>query len=128
MQFNPDFDIKLNSKCELIPTGCIHIKSFNTAKVHFKLSKDGVVIKEDDLDLCNVATKVNEDAKKFMKVFAVPETCPVEEKDLCANDHKVDISKYKHLLSMAKGNLQIDTTIEHDTGKTCLHTNLEISK
>lgn len=128
MQFAPEFDIQLNKKCELVPSGCIKIKAFNTAKVHFKLRKDGVVMKEDDIDLCTVATKVNEDARNFMKVFAIPETCPVGDKELCANDHKVDLSKYKHLLSMAKGSIQIDTTIEHDTGKTCLHTDLEISK
>lgn len=128
IQFAPDFDIKLNKKCELVPSGCIKNKAFNTAKVHFKLKKDGVVMKEDDVDLCAAAGKVTSDAKAFMKVFAVPESCPVSDSEICANDHKVDISKYKHLLSLAKGGIQIDASITHDTGKSCLHADLEVTK
>lgn len=128
IQFADDFDIKLNKKCELVPSGCIMNKAFNTAKVHFKLKKDGVVMKEDDVDLCAAAEKVNAEAKNFMKVFAVPESCPVSDGKVCANEHKVDISKYKNLLSLAKGSIQIDATIDHDTGKSCLHADLEVTK
>lgn len=128
IQFGDDFDIKLNKKCELVPSGCIKNKAFTTAKVHYKLKKDGIVMKEENVDLCAAAGKVNADAKNFMKVFAVPESCPVTDGNVCADDHKVDITKYKNLLSLAKGSIQIDATIEHDTGKTCLHADLEVSK
>lgn len=34
---------------------------------------------------------------------------------VCGDEHTVDLSKYKALLSMAKGHIVIDSNIEHDT-------------
>lgn len=85
-------------------------------------------MKEEEFNLCEPSGWANSEARNLMKVFAVPESCPVPDKELCANDHKIDITKYKNFLSLAKGSIQIDATIEHDTGKSCLHVELEISK
>ncbi|XP_037928053.1 uncharacterized protein LOC119662494 [Teleopsis dalmanni] len=123
-----DFSVKLNKKCELVPTGCIVNKAFNTAVSKFKITKDGVVIKEGKHDMCAMAEQAPNEAKDLLKLFGAPPNCPVPEEKICANDHKVDLSKYKAMLSMAKGNIVIDSEVQHDTGKSCIHVELEITK
>ncbi|XP_039951829.1 uncharacterized protein LOC126752256 [Bactrocera neohumeralis] len=122
------FAVKLNKKCEIVPTGCVTNKAFNTAVSKFKVQKDGVVLKEGKLDLCSAAEHVSNEAKDMLKLFGAPSSCPVPAEKICANDHRVDLSKYKAMLSMAKGNIIVDSDVTHDTGKSCFHVELEISK
>ncbi|XP_011191928.1 uncharacterized protein LOC105218199 [Zeugodacus cucurbitae] len=122
------FSVKLNKKCEIVPSGCVTNKAFSTAVSKFKLQKDGVVLKEGKFDLCAAAEHVSNEAKDMLKLFGAPASCPVPAEKICANDHRVDLSKYKAMLSMAKGNIILDSDITHDTGKSCFHIELEISK
>ncbi|CAD6999742.1 uncharacterized protein LOC101463045 [Ceratitis capitata] len=123
-----NFSVKLNKKCEIVPTGCVANKAFSTANSKYKLQKDGIVLKEGKFDLCAAAEHVSNEAKDMLKLFGAPASCPVAEEKICANDHRVDLSKYKAMLSMAKGNIILDSDITHDTGKSCFHVELEISK
>ncbi|XP_067626133.1 uncharacterized protein [Eurosta solidaginis] len=125
---DPDFSIKLNKKCEIVPSGCVHNKAFTAALTKYKLQKDGIILKEGELDLCAVADKVPGDIKDMLRVFGAPASCPVPEEKICANDHRVDLSKYKSMLSLAKGNMILDSNVTHDTGKSCFHVELEISR
>ncbi|XP_055918914.1 uncharacterized protein LOC129950966 [Eupeodes corollae] len=123
-----DFTVKLTKKCELVPVGCVANKAFATAQAKYTLKKDNVVIKEEEVDLCAAADGANNEAKSFMKVFSMPEKCPVAEEKICANDHKFDVSKYKNMMSLAKGSFELRAEVAHDTGKSCLHLELEITK
>ncbi|XP_036329604.1 uncharacterized protein LOC118741737 [Rhagoletis pomonella] len=123
-----DFSVKLNKKCEIVPSGCVMNKAFNSAVSQFKLQKDGIVLKEGKFDLCAAAEHVPNEAKDMLKLFGAPASCPVPEEKICANDHRVDLSKYKAMLGMAKGNLIMDSEITHDTGKSCFHIEMEITK
>lgn len=76
---DPDFTVKLNKKCELVPTGCIANKAFTTAVAKYKLQKDGMVLKEGKLDLCATADQASSEAKDWMKLFGAPASCPVAE-------------------------------------------------
>ncbi|XP_023300341.2 uncharacterized protein LOC111682595 [Lucilia cuprina] len=122
------FSVKLNKKCEIVPTGCVINKAFTTASSKYKVVKDGVLLKEGKLDMCSMADHATGEVKEYLKLFGAPASCPVEDGKVCANDHTVDLSKYKALLSMARGNIVIDSDIEHDTGKSCFHVELEITK
>lgn len=75
------------------------------------------------------------EVKEYLKLFGAPSSCPVEDVSIsiqlfqkhylifflyfqgkvCGDEHTVDLSKYKALLSMAKGHIVIDSNIEHDT-------------
>ncbi|XP_055850667.1 uncharacterized protein LOC129915210 [Episyrphus balteatus] len=123
-----DFTVKLTKKCELVPVGCVANKAFATAKAKYTLKKDKMVIKEEEVDLCSAVDGANQEAKSFMKVFSMPEKCPVAEEKICANDHKFDVSKYKNMMSLAKGSFELTAEVTHDTGKSCLHLELEITK
>jgi len=46
MTVGSDFSLRLNKKCELVPSGCISNKPFGTAVAKFKVQKDGIVMKE----------------------------------------------------------------------------------
>lgn len=116
IEIEDGFSVKLNKKCELIPTGCIKNKAFNTAKATYTVQKDGITVKEGKVNVCEAATSVSDEGKNLLKMFALPDHCPVPEGRICANENtKADLSKYKNLLSMAKGHIQSNTTIEHDT-------------
>ncbi|KAM8717157.1 hypothetical protein ACLKA7_003944 [Drosophila subpalustris] len=122
------FDVKLNKKCELVPTGCITNKAFSTAVAKFKVHKDGIVMKDGKMDLCAAADQASTEAKDMLKLFGAPSSCPVGEEKICSNDHKVDLSKYKSMLGMARGHLIIESEIKHDTGKSCFRVEIDITK
>ncbi|KAH8413543.1 hypothetical protein KR009_012236 [Drosophila setifemur] len=128
MTVGEDFSIKLNKKCELVPSGCIMNKPFATAMAKFKVQKDGIVMKEGKMDICAAVDQASTEAKNILKLFGAPSACPVAEEKVCANDHSVDLTKYKAMLGMARGHLIIDTEIKHDTGKSCFHAEIELTK
>ncbi|XP_062142709.1 uncharacterized protein LOC133850598 [Drosophila sulfurigaster albostrigata] len=122
------FGIKLNKKCEMVPTGCFNNKAFGTAVAKYKVHKDGIVMKEGKMDLCAAVDQASAEAKDILKLFGAPSKCPVAEEKVCSNDHKVDMSKYKSMLGMARGHLMIESEIKHDTGKSCFNVEIEITK
>lgn len=149
MTVGSDFSLKLNKKCELVPSGCIMNKPFSTAVAKFKVQKDGIVMKEGKIDLCAAIDQASSEGKDMLKLFGAPSSCPVAEEKVCANDHSVDLSKYKAMLGMARGHLIIDSEVKHDTvslfpiymtdismtpcciflqGKSCIHAEIEITK
>ncbi|XP_061388500.1 uncharacterized protein LOC133323600 [Musca vetustissima] len=125
---DPEFTLKLNKKCEFIPTGCIVNKAFKTAVAKYKVIKDGVVVKEGKADTCNLVGQAPDNIKKYMEIFGAPTSCPVEEGKICANDKKMDITQFKSLLGLARGVISIHTDITHDTGKSCINLEVEVSK
>lgn len=72
-----DFSLKLNKKCELVPTGCVKNKAFNSAVAKVKVTKDNVVLKEETVDICKL--NVPDEAKDILKIFSAPDHCPVTE-------------------------------------------------
>ncbi|XP_005182806.1 uncharacterized protein LOC101898779 [Musca domestica] len=125
---DPDFSVKLNKKCEIVPTGCVNNKAFSTANSKYKIVKDGMTVAEGTFDMCGMADQAPDQARQYMNMFGVPSSCPVEDNKICSNDNKVDLSQYKSMLSLARGNIVIDSEIEHDTGKSCFHVEIQISK
>ena len=75
---DPEFTIKLNKKCELVPQGCIHNKPFKTATGKVKVSKDGLVMKDETIDACKMAQEATSEAKSVLQMFGAPKSCPVD--------------------------------------------------
>ncbi|XP_019892053.2 uncharacterized protein LOC109612441 [Musca domestica] len=125
---DPEFTLKLNKKCEFIPTGCVVNKAFKTAVAKYKVTKDGVVVKEGKGDVCSMAGQAPDNIKKYMEIFGAPTSCPVEAGKVCGNDNKIDITPFKTLLSLARGVISIHSDITHDTGKSCINVEIEVTK
>uniref|UniRef100_A0A1B0BZQ2 Uncharacterized protein n=1 Tax=Glossina palpalis gambiensis TaxID=67801 RepID=A0A1B0BZQ2_9MUSC len=128
IKIGENFNIKLNKKCELIPKGCVTYKAFNSALARYKVKKDGVLVKDDMTDLCSKVLEATAEYKKMLNVYGAPNKCPVEEETICNEDKKLNLSKYKSLLNIARGRVSINSTVEHDTGKSCLHLDMEFTK
>ncbi|XP_013100893.1 uncharacterized protein LOC106082736 [Stomoxys calcitrans] len=123
-----NFSVKLNKQCEIVPKGCVHTKAFNTAVSNYKVVKDGITLAEGQMDMCSMANQIPDEAKQYVTMFGAPSSCPVVEDNVCGNENKIDLSKYKGMLSLARGKIIVDSNIEHDTGKSCFHIEMEISK
>lgn len=79
-------------------------------------------------DVCAVSSKAPGKAKALMKTLGVPDSCPVQEGQVCAGDESFDISQYKSMLGFAKGQIEAEISATHDTGNSCYKVILEISK
>ncbi|KAL9925035.1 sporozoite-associated mosquito saliva protein 1 [Glossina fuscipes fuscipes] len=115
IKIGENFNIKLNKKCELIPKGCVTYKAFNSALARYKVKKDGVLVKDDMTDLCSKVLEATAEYKEMLNVYGAPNKCPVEEETICNEDKKLNLSKYKSLLNIARGRVSINSTVEHDT-------------
>lgn len=76
---DPGFSVKLNKKCEIVPTGCVTNKAFSTANTSYKLLKDGMVVSQGKMDLCSMANEASDQAKQYLNMFGAPSSCPVDE-------------------------------------------------
>uniref|UniRef100_A0A1A9WWA8 MD-2-related lipid-recognition domain-containing protein n=1 Tax=Glossina brevipalpis TaxID=37001 RepID=A0A1A9WWA8_9MUSC len=128
IKIDEDFNIILNKKCELIPKGCVTFKDFSKALAHYQIRKDGVLVKDDTTDLCSKVLQVPTEYKEMLNIYGAPSKCPVQKGTICNDDKKLNLSKYKSHLKIARGHIMINSSIEHDTGKSCFHFDVEIIK
>lgn len=67
-------------------------------------------------DICSEMDHANQEHKMKLQMFGFPSECPVPEGRKCVDpEKKIDISKFKNLLSMAKGKITAHFDITHDT-------------
>lgn len=67
-------------------------------------------------DVCDALNKKSVEAKSRLAMFGFPTECPVPEGRRCFDgDKKLNVTKYKNLLNIASGKMEIDAEIEHDT-------------
>lgn len=69
---------KLTKDCEIIPTACAETSGFKSAMVHYEVFKNGLPVLRGDLDACEQLEKVKPEVKNLIKIFGLPEKCPVE--------------------------------------------------
>lgn len=109
-------------------TGCLRLKAFNTAVAKYRLLLNGTPILERTDNICDVATKLPAAVKSVMKSFNAPESCPVKETKICAQNQSIDISKLKGVIGYAKGKIEAEMEVESDTGKSCYKIAFELVK
>jgi len=71
--------VKLTKDCEVIPNACAETAGFKTATVHYLIYKNNLPILRSKIDACEQATKLNKDIKAMIKMFGLPDKCPVEK-------------------------------------------------
>uniref|UniRef100_A0A1B0DQF2 Uncharacterized protein n=1 Tax=Phlebotomus papatasi TaxID=29031 RepID=A0A1B0DQF2_PHLPP len=113
-----NFTVDLTKNCEVIANGCIHTVGFQKAYMRATIRKNGMVMHRMEADLCDTMSKASEEAKNYLRLFGLPDRCPVEPGKNCQDEStKADISKYKRYLSLARGLIQIEAMIEHENGR-----------
>lgn len=83
--------------------------------MNYSISKDDHQLLSGKPDICNVLDKTNEDQKTKLELFGFPIECPVPEGNLCMENKKHDISKFKALLPVVVGTITAKYDITHDT-------------
>ena len=128
LKVNDGLDVQMTDSCQIVVSGCINTKAFNDGKVKYKVNKSGMTLLEGADNYCNLISKAEGDVKQLIDGFGIPKSCPIPEKEYCGQNVAIDISKYKNYLSFAKGKVDIEGSIEHDTGNSCYKVQLNVHK
>lgn len=71
--------ITLTNDCEVIPNSCAETTGFKTALVTYQAWRNNLPILRNEVDGCELVTKMNEDIRSMFKLFGLPDKCPVEK-------------------------------------------------
>lgn len=74
----PNATLELTDDCQVIPNVCAETIGFKTAVVKYKIWKNNLVVLQGTINACDALSKVNDDIKAMMKMFAIPTKCPFE--------------------------------------------------
>uniref|UniRef100_A0A8W7Q4Y9 MD-2-related lipid-recognition domain-containing protein n=1 Tax=Anopheles coluzzii TaxID=1518534 RepID=A0A8W7Q4Y9_ANOCL len=119
-----DTAITLGDDCSLSLQGCVTLKEFNTAAGSVSVSKNGREMFKKQIDACKMGSKI-----PFVKDFLPGGLCPQSDGQICADpDKKLPMDRFKKMLGIMKGSIGIELNLDHDTGKSCIKMEVEISK
>ncbi|CAG9811926.1 unnamed protein product [Chironomus riparius] len=121
---------KLTKDCFIIPSACGRTNGFNTAMVHVEVFKNNLSIHKSDFDGCKNLEDAQPEFKEMIKMFGLPEHCPVSKVDTCEDgSKKIDLNKYKHIFNLARGGaIRTEVEIKHDNGKSTFKSEFQITK
>ncbi|GAB0098868.1 hypothetical protein DMENIID0001_146720 [Sergentomyia squamirostris] len=129
IKVDKNFTVELTRDCHIVVYGCIQTIGFQKANLKATISKNGMVIHRIETNLCDTMSQASEEARSYLRLFGLPEKCPVDAGQNCQDASKrADISKYKRYLALARGLIQVEARIEHENGKTCIKAETEITK
>lgn len=75
---SPNASLVMTEDCQIIPNVCAETIGFKTAVVKYKIWKNNLVVLQGTINACDALSKVNDDIKAIMKMFAIPSKCPFE--------------------------------------------------
>ncbi|XP_053696146.1 uncharacterized protein LOC128743570 [Sabethes cyaneus] len=128
---NENYTVVLTKNCDIKSRGCVQFKSFKTAVAKYKVRKDGMLMLQGSLDLCDQLAIGNQDATigPMLRTFNLPEKCPVEGGTLCTDPSQtINIAPFAQFLALAQGTIDVETEIQHDTGRSCFRVRFEVTK
>ncbi|XP_055548134.1 uncharacterized protein LOC129731827 [Wyeomyia smithii] len=128
---NENYTVVLTKNCDIKSRGCVQFKSFKTAVAKYKVRKDGMLMLQGNLDLCDQLRAGILDAQigPMLRTFNLPEKCPVEAGTLCTDPTQViNIAAFAQFLELAQGTIDVETEIQHDTGRSCFRVRFEVTK
>ncbi|XP_058451057.1 uncharacterized protein LOC131430259 [Malaya genurostris] len=126
-----NYTVVLTKNCNIKSRGCVQFKSFKTAVAKYKVRKDGVQIYQGSVNLCDTLKTGlrHADFGPIMRTFKLPESCPVKEGLLCTDPSQVvNISPFAEFLALVRGTIDVETEIQHDTGRSCFQVRFEVTK
>ncbi|CAG9799106.1 unnamed protein product [Chironomus riparius] len=121
---------KLTKDCEIVPTVCAETEGFKTAMLHYEIYKNNLIVLRGDIDACAELKKLKPEVKEMIKLFGLPDKCPIEKQTKCEDgSKKANVQQYKSFLQLALGGpIRTEITIQHDTGKSCFKSEVEFVK
>ncbi|XP_055641487.1 uncharacterized protein LOC129778544 [Toxorhynchites rutilus septentrionalis] len=128
---NENYTVVLTKNCEIKARGCGNIKAFKTAVAKITVKKSGMQMFQGTINICEklAAASSNSTIGPILRTFNIPEKCPVEAGTLCVEPTQgMSIEPYKQFLSLARGSIDVETEIQHDTGKSCFKVQVDITK
>ncbi|XP_052892455.1 uncharacterized protein LOC128300440 [Anopheles moucheti] len=119
-----DAGLTMQDDCSLVLEGCAKVKDFTTATGTVSVSKNGKQMFKKQFDLCKAGSKL-----PFVKDFLPGGVCPQSESEMCADpDRKIPMDRFKKMMGIIKGSMAVEINLDHDTGKSCIKIEAEISK
>uniref|UniRef100_A0A182YPN2 MD-2-related lipid-recognition domain-containing protein n=1 Tax=Anopheles stephensi TaxID=30069 RepID=A0A182YPN2_ANOST len=119
-----DATLTMQDDCSLVLEGCVKVKDFSTAAGTISVSKNGNELFKKPIDLCKAGSKV-----PFLGDFLPGGVCPQSENELCADPNKkIPLNRFKKMLGIMKGSMAVELNLDHDSGKSCIKIEMEISK
>uniref|UniRef100_T1DF68 Putative 16.8 kDa salivary secreted protein n=1 Tax=Psorophora albipes TaxID=869069 RepID=T1DF68_9DIPT len=126
-----NFTAVLTKNCEVKSRGCVTFKSFRTATAKYKVKKDGVVLMNGQIDLCErlAAGSRDQNLAPLIRTFGLPTSCPVQAGTICTDPSQViDIERFKRMLPLVRGRIDMESEIQHDTGRSCFRVQFDVTK
>uniref|UniRef100_A0A182Q1P9 MD-2-related lipid-recognition domain-containing protein n=1 Tax=Anopheles farauti TaxID=69004 RepID=A0A182Q1P9_9DIPT len=116
--------VTLLDDCSLSLEGCLKTKSFSTATGTVKVFKNGKQLFKKPIDLCAKGSKI-----PFIGEFLPGGVCPQSENEICADpNRKIQMERFKKMIGIMKGSMAVELELDHDTGKSCIKIEVEVSK
>ncbi|XP_050078709.1 uncharacterized protein LOC126565561 [Anopheles maculipalpis] len=119
-----DAALTMQDDCSLMMQGCVKVKDFNTASGTIRVSKNGNELFKKPIDLCKTGSKI-----PFIGDFFPGGVCPQSENELCADPNKkISMNRFKKMMGIMKGSVAVEVNLDHDTGKSCIKIEMDVSK
>ncbi|XP_053663262.1 uncharacterized protein LOC128712393 [Anopheles marshallii] len=119
-----DAGLTMQDDCSLVLAGCVKVKDFSTATGTVSVLKNGKPMFQKPFDLCKAGSKL-----PFIKDFLPGGVCPQSESEICADSNRtIPMDRFKKMMGIIKGSMAVEINLEHDTGKSCIKIDAEISK
>ncbi|KAG5674891.1 hypothetical protein PVAND_004836 [Polypedilum vanderplanki] len=130
IKISENMTAKLTKDCEIIPIGCAETDGFKTAMVHYEIFKNNLPVLRGDMDACAQVEKAKPEIKEIIKMFGLPDKCPIDKYTKCEDGSKnANLEKFKSLIPLARGGpIRSEITVQHDTGKSCFKSEIELIK
>lgn len=71
--------ITLADDCTITPNACAETNGFKTAIVKYQIWKNNLPIMRNEVDACEAASKLTNEIKSMLKLFGLPNKCPVDK-------------------------------------------------
>ncbi|XP_053672436.1 uncharacterized protein LOC128722780 [Anopheles nili] len=116
--------ITMQDDCSLQVEGCLKMKAFTTAAGTVKVSKNGTQMFQKSINLCRKGSKL-----PFLSEFLQGDVCPQSENERCVDPGKnISLERFKKMMFLLKGSMAVELNLDHDTGKSCVKIEFEITK
>jgi hypothetical protein len=122
--------LSIDENCQVSPHICAETIGFKTAIGSYQVWKNGLPVLKNKVDLCELTEKAPSAIKSMIKLFGLPDHCPIEKMKRCEDgSKKADMERFKKFITLGRGGpIKIELKVDHDNGKSCIITEFEIVK
>ena len=127
---DPNSTAIITKNCKIKTRGCTKMRDFKWATGIYSLFRNNVQVLRSGFNLCDKLKQVQTqpDAFDALETFNVPNSCPIEEQQICSDPSQVITinQRNRRIFNIARGKLRAEVEINHDSGKSCFKLNFDI--